>query len=349
MSGSPPSRSAGVGGGPDRRGGGRGPRACRQIRLGEGRDDLEPGDRAAPRTSSAGRSRSSRSARAGASTACSATRRGSASTSRSRPMRLRRRRMVEVDEDDDDRHRPRRPRPLRDPGPRARRRGGRPGRSRVPPRGRLGRVHRDLDARRRASRPPGRVPDRADGPLAGRPDRGSDSPRDAARRRSDRLTQPGQRRDAAIRPGQVRDRDPLPVEPDQAASLNWPSSLFTLWRVQPTIEASSAWVRVARRWMAPSVIGRTGFGRQADEHGRQPPGDVEEMQLLDVVRQPAKLPGQRGQQGVTDGRLRGDQLAELLARQHDRLGGDQRGGRGRTRRAVEKGQLTEDVALARAS
>jgi hypothetical protein len=68
------------------------------------------------------------------------------------------------------------------------------------------------------------------------------------------------------------------------------------------------------------------------------------MQLLDVGRQPAELSGQGRQQDVADGRLGGDQLAELLARQDDRLRREQRGRRRGTRRAVQERQLTEHVA-----
>ena len=38
------------------------------------------------------------------------------------------------------------------------------------------------------------------------------------------------------------------------SSVNWPSSLFTLWRVQPTIAARSPWVRFVRSRIAEVSI-----------------------------------------------------------------------------------------------
>ena len=132
--------------------------------------------------------------------------------------------------------------------------------------------------------------------------------------------------------------------------MNWPSSLFTLWRVQPTIDASSPWVSVVRSRIAPSgerpVPPSVG---EADQARGQAAGDVEEVQLLDVGGQPAELAGERREQGVADGRLGGDQLAEPVARQDDGLRGRERGRGRRPRRAVEQGQLAEDVAAGGAS
>jgi hypothetical protein len=68
------------------------------------------------------------------------------------------------------------------------------------------------------------------------------------------------------------------------------------------------------------------------------------MQLLDVRREPSQLAGDRGEQRVADMRLGGDEIAEPVARQDDRLGRAQRrGGRG-ARGAVEERQLAEDRA-----
>ena len=102
--------------------------------------------------------------------------------------------------------------------------------------------------------------------------------------------------------------------------MNWPSSLFTLWRVQPTIEARS---RLGERRAQPDgavAAARARLVGEPDEPRREPAGDVEEMQLLDVRREPAELAGERREQRVADGRLGGDQLAEPVARQDDGLG-----------------------------
>src|SRR5712671_7759973 len=65
-----------------------------------------------------------------------------------------------------------------------------------------------------------------------------------------------------------------------------------------------------------------------------------------MVRQSAQLAGDRGQQGVTDDGLRRDQLAELLARQDERLGRLERCRRRRPWGAVEECQFAEHVARA---
>ena len=73
-------------------------------------------------------------------------------------------------------------------------------------------------------------------------------------------------------PVEVGDDDPVALEPDAGpSSLNCPSSLFTLWRVQPTIEARSAWVRLARRRKAAVVIGGS-RPRRPDGRGARPGG-----------------------------------------------------------------------------
>ena len=125
--------------------------------------------------------------------------------------------------------------------------------------------------------------------------------------------------------------------------------MFTLWRVQPTIEASSPWVSDDRSRIVPSSAAGPGFLGEPDEPRRHAAGHVEEVELLDVDGEAAQLAGQRGQQGVADRRLGGDQLAELVARQDDGLGRRERRRRGRPRRAVEQGELAEDVARPQAS
>ena len=144
---------------------------------------------------------------------------------------------------------------------------------------------------------------------------------------------------------------PSPAIPSRSSrtspsSENWPSSLFTLCRVQPTIEASSPWVSDERSRIEPSSAGGPGFLGEPDEAGRHAPGHVEEMELLDVDGEAPQLGRQRGQERVADRRFRRDQLAESVAWQDDGLRRREGRRRGRSGRAVEQRQLAEDVARA---
>jgi len=49
---------------------------------------------------------------------------------------------------------------------------------------------------------------------------------------------------------------------------------------------------------------------QARQPGRQPTGQVEEMELLDVLGQPPQLRRERGKEGVAQLRVMVDQLPE---------------------------------------
>ena len=125
------------------------------------------------------------------------------------------------------------------------------------------------------------------------------------------------------------------------SSTNWPSSLFTLWRVAPIIDARSPCVYDPSSRIVPSASGPRTAG-EPEETGRHPAGHVEEMELLDVVGQAAELAGQGRQECVAGARLRVDQLTESIARQDQRLGRLE-GDRGRrARRAVEQGELAEE-------
>ncbi len=103
-----------------------------------------------------------------------------------------------------------------------------------------------------------------------------------------------------------------------------------------------------RRIEADRPIGLAGslLVGQAREPGGQPSGDIEEVQLFDVEGESAKLARQRRQERVANRWLRGDQLAESVSREDERLGWFERRGRGRARGAVEQGQLTEEVPRA---
>ena len=65
---------------------------------------------------------------------------------------------------------------------------------------------------------------------------------------------------------------------------------------------------------------RAAFVREAHQTGRQPPRDVEEVELLDMGGQPTQLPGDRREQRVAYAGLGRDQLPEPVARQDDGLG-----------------------------
>ena len=86
------------------------------------------------------------------------------------------------------------------------------------------------------------------------------------------------------------------------------------------------------------------FRGKSGEARSEPAGDVEEVEFLDMVRQAAELRGERREQGVADGGLRGEQLAKLGPRQDERLSWFQGRGGGGSRRPVEEGQLAEDIA-----
>ena len=69
----------------------------------------------------------------------------------------------------------------------------------------------------------------------------------------------------------------LALEPDRPSSVNWPRSLFTLWRVQPTIAARSPWVRLARSRTPPSGSRvPPSLARRTSQAASR--GDVEEVQ-----------------------------------------------------------------------
>ena len=86
------------------------------------------------------------------------------------------------------------------------------------------------------------------------------------------------------------------------------------------------------------------LGGEVGQARRQPAGDVEEVELLDVGRQAAQLGREGREQRVAEGRLAGDQLAEAGAGEGERLGRlEGRRGR-RPGRAVEERELAEEVA-----
>ena len=211
------------------------------------------------------------------------------------------------------------------------------------------------DGRRGAAgpRPPraaDRVPRRRPGPPSGGSGRGarrcSRELRNETRRREP-LDSPDAGRSAArraARPVEVEHDDAVPLEADQAVVGEHAEKL-----VHALPGAADHRREVALRERRPQPdrpIGRLlpGFGGQPDEARREPAGDVEEVQLLDVVRQPAELSGERRQQRVADRRLGREQLAELRPRQDQRLCRLEGRCGGGSRRAVEQGELAEDVA-----
>ena len=100
----------------------------------------------------------------------------------------------------------------------------------------------------------------------------------------------------------------------------------------------------ARRRIDPSAELLARFGGQPGEARGESAGDVEEVQLLDMIGQAAELRRDRREQGVDDRGLGGKQFAELGTRQDERLRRLEGRGRRGSRRTVEQGELTEDVA-----
>jgi hypothetical protein len=104
--------------------------------------------------------------------------------------------------------------------------------------------------------------------------------------------------------------------------------------VPPIIEARSDLTRG----------GRVVLAREADQPHRQPAGQVEEVQFLDVPGDPAKLVGESFQQRIAEAGVGVQQLSKDHAWQHQRLGRLQRGRGGRSRGPVQQCQLAEEVA-----
>ena len=86
------------------------------------------------------------------------------------------------------------------------------------------------------------------------------------------------------------------------------------------------------------------IANQANQAHREPPRQVEEVELLDVPGQPSQLAGERAQQGGHQLGIFGKESQELVAGERDRLRRLERGRRGRARPAVEQRQLPEEVA-----
>ena len=224
-------------------------------------------------------------------------------------------------------------------------RGRRPRRGRPAARRRHGRVGRGRDARAGRSGA-GAWPSSA----ATSDGRGPRSPaaalpaRDAARR-----ARPAA--EAAVSGGrsararQVDDDDRVALEPDQPIVDELPEELVHALTGRPDHRAPGRPGCTAhragssrRRRRTPEPLG------EPEQPGGHPPGHVEEVELLDVIGQPAQLAGQGRQQGVAGGRLGVDQQPESLARQDQRLGRLEGDRRRRARRPVEQGQLAEEGA-----
>ena len=115
--------------------------------------------------------------------------------------------------------------------------------------------------------------------------------------------------------------------------------------MQPIIAARSPWVSGPASRIAPSPAGvAPGSFAHPGKARRESTGDVEEVELLDVMGEAADLGGERREERLPHHRLGCDQLAEAIARKDvglRRLDGDR--GRG-ARRSVEQGELAEEVA-----
>jgi len=86
---------------------------------------------------------------------------------------------------------------------------------------------------------------------------------------------------------------------------------------------------------------------QIQQYPRQPPRQVEEEDVGQLGVQAADMAGQRLQHVQGEVGVVGQVVHELFAVQRPRFGRLQGDGRGRARRVVEQGQLTEEVAGAK--
>ena len=123
-----------------------------------------------------------------------------------------------------------------------------------------------------------------------------------------------------------------------------PSSRLTDSREPPTMPATSAWVygqsiRTSAAGAGPST--QPGRGGDPDH---EPAAEVEEVERLDVAREPPELARERPDQRPLDPRLGGEQPLEVVPAQHERLGGLHRHDRRGVGLAVEHRQLAEEVA-----
>jgi len=155
---------------------------------------------------------------------------------------------------------------------------------------------------------------------------------------------PGAAGGGRVQPLEVEDDDPIALEPDQAIVGEEAEQL-----VHALAGASDHRRQVAlgqRTGQPDRAVGqaaRPGFCGEPGQARRKSAGDVEEMQLLDMVSKPADLGCERGKEGFAHDRLGRDQLAEPIAGEDVGLGRLDRDRRCRTRRTVEQGKLTEEV------
>jgi hypothetical protein len=133
------------------------------------------------------------------------------------------------------------------------------------------------------------------------------------------------------------------------------------------LEADQAVVREQSQHLVHALTGRAHHGRQiplgergvetkaavglrpallagkTHEPGCKAAGDVEEVQLLDVGREPAKLACDGDHEAVADHGMGGDQLPEPVPGQDHGLGRLERRRGRRPGRAIEEGELAEEV------
>ena len=150
-----------------------------------------------------------------------------------------------------------------------------------------------------------------------------------------------QRLASSISPARSRIDDPLALEAEQTVVGEEPQELVHGLTGAPIIAARSLWcqsggqadrpVRRSRAQLADKRISRAASRR-----------DVEEVELLDVGRQPAELAGERREEGVAQGRLGGDELAEAVRGSDESRVATEGRGRRAPWRAVEQRELAEE-------
>ena len=120
-------------------------------------------------------------------------------------------------------------------------------------------------------------------------------------------------------------------------------SRFTVWRVPPIIAARSDCVYGQARWTSPVAPGSASRASAHEAPGKAP-GQIEEVQLLDVAGEAPQLGDEAREQRAPQARLRLDQLVERGTTEDEGLRGLDRRGGGGVRRAVEERELAEEVA-----
>ena len=169
-----------------------------------------------------------------------------------------------------------------------------------------GRADRGRHPRTDSARTPGRRSCRLPGPVPGGAGRGGGP---AAAAAASRRYAPARRRRASAAGGgaqavDVDDDDRVALRAEQAVVGELAEQLVHALARAPDHRREVALGQVGPEPDAAVGGRRPALAGQSDELGRQPTRDVQEVQLLDVQRQPTQLAGDGGQQRVAEARSR---------------------------------------------